>query len=92
MELTHSEYCNMLLTLDMRNTQAGTTICAMYGCSFVSGCDMNMLQMSSFYTTVCECEDVFTHNTHLSASVFGLVLLATLLWGQQVECSYIFTF
>jgi hypothetical protein len=54
MELTHSEYFNMLLTLDAHNTQAGTTICAMYGCSFVSGCDMNMLQMSPFYTTVCE--------------------------------------
>ena len=44
----------MLLTLDVRNTQAGTVICAMYGCNFVSGCDINMLQMSPYYTTVCE--------------------------------------
>jgi len=44
----------MFLTLDTHNTQAGTAICAMYGCSFVSGFDMNMLQMSPFYTTVCE--------------------------------------
>jgi len=87
-----SGFCACAITFQMQST----TICAMYGCSFVSCCDMNVLQMSPFYTTVCEymkCVWLWgcvTHNTHPSASVFGLVLMRPLLWGQQVECRVTF--
>ena len=47
---TKSGFCACAITFQTQST----TICATYGCSFVNGCNMNMLQMSPFYTTVCE--------------------------------------
>ena len=179
MELTHSEYCNMLLTLDTRNTEAGRVQLKCDGTQWRTGgevkgklangvgsqyssrylrtwciqhyycwcahlgwteapTDLNelicfakrlnlisvpvpshfkrslqqyVLHMDAvlwvtvtwtccrwaLFTQQCvnirsvfECEDLFPHNTRPSASVFGLVLLRPLLWGEQVECAVTF--